>query len=218
MSVIGIDEAGRGPVIGSLFMAGVVVKPSQKQILKKWGVKDSKLINAEKRELLYEKIINKFPHKIISFSAQEIDEVLAKGHHLNLNKLEARGHAELVNAFELTKAIIDCPQKNTKGFTDYLRPMISDKNILLVVENKADSNYLEAAAASILAKVSRDREIRSLHQEIGIDFGSGYLTDPKTQPFLQAHWNTYPHLFRTQWAPYKALKEKTAQPGLSSFM
>ena len=216
MRILGIDEAGRGPVIGSLFMAGVVINKEDEITLKEWGVKDSKLLSPKKREELYEQIIAKFPYKIIQVTPKEIDAVLSEDSASNLNWLEADHQAVIIDAMDCDQAIIDCPSPNTKGYGDVLKTKVTRK-VDLIVENKADFNYLVVAAASIVAKVSRDRHIKALQQELGFDFGSGYLTDQKTQVFLHAHWKTHARVFRTLWAPYKALASGTKQQNLAEF-
>jgi len=216
MRVMGIDEAGRGPVIGSMYMAGVVIDKKDEKLLKRWGVKDSKLLTAEKREELFDKIVKRFDHKIIKITPQQIDEAMIEGSLSNLNWLEADNQAKIINEFEVDRAVIDCPSRNVNSFAEYLQRKVTTQAVL-IVENKADLNHVVVGAASILAKVSRDRDMAQLRKKIGFDFGSGYLTDPKTLPFLEKHWKDYPEIFRTKWAPYKALVIQSAQSSLSSF-
>jgi ribonuclease HII len=73
----------------------------------------------------------------------------------------------------------------------------------IICEHKADLNHLVVGAASILAKVTRDREIEKLKKSIGINFGSGYPSDPLTQDFLRKNYSKYPDIFRKEWASYK---------------
>ena len=73
------------------------------------------------------------------------------------------------------------------------------------------------AAASIIAKVTGDREIEKIKAQIGIDFGSGYMTDPKTVEFLKNNFEKYPELFRKSWFPYQELVNKKFQKNLSDF-
>ncbi|MDO8510562.1 MAG: ribonuclease HII, partial [Nanoarchaeota archaeon] len=87
----------------------------------------------------------------------------------------------------------------------------------LIVEHKADVNYLPAAAASIVAKVIRDRHIEHLKKEIGIDFGSGYMSDPKTQDFLKKYYKKHPDLFRKSWQSYKNVENAAKQKKLGEF-
>ena len=86
----------------------------------------------------------------------------------------------------------------------------------LVCEHKADFNYPIVAAASILAKVTRDRIVAKLHEEFG-DFASGYLSDPKTQEYMKTYWDKHPSIFRQTWAPYKLLQTQKQQSSLGDF-
>ena len=199
---LGIDEAGRGPLIGPMILAGVVVDESGAENLRSLGVKDSKLLLHGKRVMLYEKIVSaarKF--RIISIPPREIDEAL-NSKSMNLNRLEARACAEIINELRPDKAIIDCPSSNPAEYTAYLKGLLDDQNVQLVVEHKADVNYVECAAASILAKVTREQEIEKIKKEKG-DFGSGYPSDPKTVRFLDENYGRHPEIFRRTWATYK---------------
>ena len=91
------------------------------------------------------------------------------------------------------------------------------KKAELVVEHKADLNYIVVGAASVIAKVIRDRAVNHLISEIGIDFGSGYMSDPKTQEFLEKYHDKFPHLFRKKWQSYKNAEVKKMQKSLGEF-
>src|SRR5205814_1910154 len=99
---------------------------------------------------------------------------------------------------------------NIRAYTSYLQNGLIQP-VELVVEHKADVNHVIVGAASILAKVCRDAEVERLKQEIGIDFGSGYMTDVKTKKFLQEKWDVYPQIFRHSWAPYRRMFERTIE-------
>jgi len=87
------------------------------------------------------------------------------------------------------------------------------------VEHKADLNHLIVGAASIIAKVAREKELGKIKRKLKIDFGSGYPGDPKTKKFLEEHQGTkeYQHLFRKSWAPYADLMQKKSQKSLGEF-
>ena len=87
----------------------------------------------------------------------------------------------------------------------------------LVLEHKADLNYPVVSAASILAKVTRDAEIEKIKKEIGVDFGSGYMSDPRTSEFLKKNYKKYPEIFRKSWAPYQKIIGAKSQKNLSDF-
>lgn len=217
MLICGIDEAGRGPVIGPLVMAGVLIKENHEEKLKKLGVKDSKLLPKEKREPLFKKILEiAEDYKIISLTPDVIDKILGSPTS-NLNKLEAETTAEILNYLKPEKAIIDLPDKNAERYQDYIKRRL-DNEVKLITEHKADHNYPVVSAASILAKVTRDRYIDFLKDQFKEDFGSGYMADPKTQKFLEKHWNnTKVHFFRKNWQSWKNMKAKKTQKKLGEF-
>lgn len=218
--IVGIDEAGRGPILGPLVMAALAVKEENIKKLELIGVKDSKLLSAERREELFEQIreiVTDFRVEVIEPDA--IDLSLSEGNS-NLNWLEADTSARLVSELAPDKIIVDCPSRNISTYKDYFTAKLSSAvrdKAQIVMEHKADLNYLIVAAASIVAKVIRDRTVNHLQSEIKIDFGSGYLTDPKTQKFLQDHYQQYSHLFRKKWQPYKDVEEKKKQRTLKNF-
>jgi len=213
--ICGIDEAGRGPVIGPMVMAGIVIEKADIPKLKAIGVKDSKLLTKEKREELFIKIKSIVKaHKIIIISPKEIDEAL-ESENLNLNWLEAHKSAEIINKLKPDKAILDCPSNNIKAYRDYVKNLLKHK-AELVVEHKADVNYLESGAASILAKVTRDREIEKIQKKYG-NCGPGYPSNEITQKFLKENWEKYPEIFRKTWSSYRKHKKGKHQKTLGNF-
>jgi ribonuclease HII len=214
MKVCGIDEAGRGPLIGPMVLAGVMVKEENLPILKKLNVKDSKLHTPKQREALFKQIIEITDYYITISTPEEIDAAL-NNPDLNLNKLEAIKTAEIINNLKPDKAIIDLPSNNKEAYQEYLESHIKNKTILQL-EHKADENYPVCSAASILAKVTRDKEIKKLQEKYG-DLGSGYPSDPTTQKFLKSHWEKYPEIFRKTWATYKKVANSKKQKTLSDF-
>tara|TARA_Y100000310_G_scaffold318878_1_gene373466 strand:+ start:32100 stop:32978 length:879 start_codon:yes stop_codon:yes gene_type:complete len=216
--ICGIDEAGRGPVLGPLVMCGISVKEEDEKQLVKLQVKDSKLLTKEKREYLFDKIKDiSYKAEIIVVNPDEIDHAVNNNNGLNLNKLEAKKTAEIINLLKPDKAIVDAPSNNIKSYKEYLLGLIKNKKIELVLEHKADLNYPVVSAASILAKVTRDNEIEKLKKKIKIDFGSGYMSDPKTAVFLEKYYEKYPDLFRKSWAPYQKALDKKFQSKLENF-
>jgi len=212
MKILGIDEAGRGPVIGPMVMAGVLIKKDDK--LREIGVRDSKDLTPKKRESMYDDIIAAVDnYEIIITNPPEIDAAL-KSASSNLNWLEADKMAELIDKLKPDKVIADCPSTNIKAFRHYLSEKIKNKNIELNPEHKADENHPVVAAASILAKVTRDRSIETLKNIYG-DFGSGYLTDPKTQEFLKKDHKL--PIYRRSWISWKRVKQEKSQKKLGEF-
>jgi len=214
--ICGIEEAGRGPVVGPMVMCGVVIDESNLEKFKDIGAKDSKLLTKLQREKLFEKIKKTAKaYEIIIISAQEIDEAL-ESDSLNLNWLEAKCTAEIINKLGPNKVILDCPSNNIKAYSSYVKRLLKN-NVDIIAEHKADVNYPIVGAASILAKVTRDWEIDKIKKDIKIDFGSGYPSDPKTAEFLKKNWNKYPEIFRKNWYPYRKVVLDQDQKKIGEF-
>ncbi len=203
-------------------MAGIVIKEEDIPKLKELGVKDSKLLSKDKREDLFEQVKDlAVDFKIEVVSAEEVDENL-KNPNSNLNWLEADTSSRIVNKFKVDQIIVDCPSTNVTAYRDYFFNKLSQKvsrKAELIVEHKADMNYIVVGAASILAKVTRDREIEDLKQALQVDFGSGYLSDEKTQIFLKENFDKpeFGFLFRKTWKPFQNLINAKNQTSLGEF-
>ncbi len=219
--ICGCDDAGKGPMLGPMILAGVSIEEDKIEKLKEIGVKDSKLLSPKQREEIYKKIIKIVKeYKIIKISPKEIDEaVLSKT--TNLNWLEADKMAEIINSLKADKSIIDCPSPNIIKFSAYVKNKLNVKTEL-VAEHKAE-RFFPVGAASILAKVTRDEEIEKIQKYIPYNIGSGYPSDPITKKFLKEHGHEYPDIFRKSWATYSRFqsnnsdKKEKKQKSLSDF-
>jgi len=209
--VAGVDEAGRGCVIGPLVIAGVLAKEEILPVLTKLGVKDSKLLSPQKRESLaveIRRLTDK--HIIVKLSPLEIDRVVESGRKLHkLNRLEAENMARIIDALNPEEAYVDAADVLEERFKHHIQERMKSK-ARIVSKHKADKIYPVVSAASIIAKVERDREIALLTAQYG-DFGSGYLADPKTMIFLK-QWldkhGDYPDCVRKSWKPAKKAKNE----------
>ena len=216
--ICGVDEAGRGPVLGPLVMCGLAIKEEDEKLLRKLKVKDSKLLTKAQRESLFGRILEAASsYEVIIINPEEIDNAVDGHDGLNLNRLEARKTAEILNLLNPGKAIIDAPSNNIKSYREYLSGHVKNKKIELVLEHKADLNYPVVSAASIIAKVTRDNEIEKIKKSIGINFGSGYMSDPKTVEFLEKHYESHNNIFRKSWFPYRDITSKKFQKKLEDF-
>ncbi len=214
MIVAGVEEAGRGPVIGPMVMAICAIEEKDLDKISPL-VKDSKLLSRKQREDLFEHIKEVCEHKIIVLSPGEIDDAL-NDQGMNLNKLEGKTSAVLINSVKADKVILDSPSNNINAYRDYVKSMVDDKAVEVVAEHKADLNYKIVAAASILAKVTRDWEVDKLKKIAGEDFGSGYPSDPLTKAFIEKNWDKH-SFFRKTWSTYKKIAERDKQKGLRDF-
>jgi ribonuclease HII len=203
MRFLGIDEAGRGPLIGSMVVCGFELDDDKLSILDDLDVKDSKLLSPKKRELIFQELIKLGKYCVEIISAQEIDLAL-NDPKLNLNLLEIMTFSKIINKLKSDKIFIDSPSVNLEKIKTQVFSFISYKPEI-VAENKADFLFKIVGAASIIAKVTRDCEIEKIKKKYNVDFGSGYPSDPKTKEFLKKYDNSKIPIFRTTWEPYKKI-------------
>ncbi len=209
MLILGIDDAGRGPVIGPMVLAGCLIDEETEKKYKKIGIKDSKQLTPKRREDFAEKIKKSAEtFEIVLAYPEEIDGKNHKG--VNLNALEAVKMAEIINkinkGFDKIKVIIDCPSVNIGKWRDFLKTKIDNlSNLEIICEHKADQNHVSVSAASILAKHIREKEMQKLKEKFGDSIGSGYCSDPKTYKFLETHIKEHADkgIFRKTWGTWK---------------
>lgn len=224
--ICGVEEAGRGPVFGPMVMAVCWVKSEDEQLLRKIGCKDSKMLTPLKREEVFARIKElrnegRVGFEMIILSPKEID-LSVESEEDNLNHLELRTSAKLINRalkrVDLEKALIDCPTKNTIKFANGIKRLLK-KKMTVIAEHKADVNYPVVSASSIIAKVTRDSEIKKIKELIEKETGSGYPSDPRTKRFLQENYDEdgYSKYFRKSWITYKRAVEMGKQRSLLHF-
>jgi len=187
MLILGVDDAGRGPLIGPMILAGVLAEKPKEKLFKSSNIRDSKLVPHNERIKL-SKLIKQhsIKTKIISTFPEEIDKSLKTG--TNLNTLEAIKAASVINYLnpknKSVKVILDCPSTNTIAWKNTLLKYVRHPgNLTILCEHKADFNYPIVSAASILAKVQREEEVEKLKKQYG-NFGSGYPR-PKNKGLLK---------------------------------
>jgi len=154
-------------------------------------------------------------YEIVVLYPKDIDAALIDP-DTNLNWLEADTNAEIINKLKPEKAIVDCPSNNIEEYSDYIKKKLN-VDCELVAEHKADLNHLVVGAASILAKVTRDRMIEDIKKKVGCDIGSGYPSDPKTKEFISENYDKHPEIFRKSWQTYKNVVASKQQKGLDEF-
>ncbi|MBD3229912.1 MAG: ribonuclease HII [Candidatus Lokiarchaeota archaeon] len=218
----GVDEAGRGCAIGPLVMCIAVMKKSELEELSNWEVKDSKLISPKKRKTIYDLLIKNIKYKVKIIKPKEIDQSL-KSRFYNLNWLEADISAELTNTMleelEIKKIILDCPSNNIDAYTDYFEKKLT-KKIKILAEHKADLNYPIVSAASIIAKVTRDKIIEDIQIKNKVKFGSGYTSDSRTRAFLKEWYirhRKFPDFVRKRWKTVSNIMYEVDQKKIDSF-
>jgi ribonuclease HII len=203
--ICGVDEAGRGPVVGPLVVAGVLVENDVELV--KIGACDSKQLSPRQRETL-EKQIKAVVHKyeIIVLPASDIDD-LRKA--MTLNELEVFVFSKVIEKLKPDVCYVDAADVNEVRFGRDILARLTFKPSL-ISKHKADEMYPIVGAASILAKTTRDAQIRQiaseLEEKIHLPLGSGYPADPVTMRFLKAWLATYGDL-----PPYVRHSWETAQ-------
>jgi ribonuclease HII len=203
--VAGIDEAGRGPLIGPMVVAAVAIRVDRLEELVRLGVSDSKLLSPVEREKLYSSIVARAEHTIVvELPPEAIDTV-------NLNTLEHDTYALLVSRLyamhrsRLARIVVDTvgPPHQLEKLLRRIAPSVE-----IIATPRAELSYTEVAAASVVAKVVRDRRVRELARLYG-DFGSGYPTDPKTLEWIRRTYqrspNNPPPIVRRSWATLKKI-------------
>ncbi|WP_432645416.1 ribonuclease HII [Methanobrevibacter sp.] len=198
MDILGIDEAGRGSVLGPMVIAGVIVPEKMGKVLERMGVKDSKRLTPNRRTILSRKLRKMFDFEIVMISAREIDELRENG--VNLNEIEKNAMESIILKLKPEKTIVDAVDVKAERFQENL---CKDTGYNVVAEHKADDKYIEVSAASIIAKTERDAQIKEINNDYiksgGI--GSGYPSDPKTKKFLTNYtYDEMPDFVRKSWA------------------
>ncbi len=202
--ICGVDEAGRGPVIGPLVIAGVLASEEDFEALTQMGVKDSKKLAKNTRTRLYEEITKNYSYYSVKVAPRELDSLRKK---MTLNKIEAIKFAEIINKLKPEKAYVDAADAVPANFKKAIEETLKQPTTL-IVEHKADETYPIVSAASIIAKVERDRIIEKLSQKYG-NIGSGYPADPTTQRFLKEWYQkhkSFPDIVRESWKTIDAFK------------
>ncbi|MDD5416547.1 MAG: ribonuclease HII [Candidatus Aenigmarchaeota archaeon] len=216
-TILGIDEAGRGSVIGPLVIGGILIDEKDEKKLKELGVKDSKMLSSRQREMMYKEIKKIVKDYVtIHISAKEIDDERKR---INLNRIEAEKIAQIIKTLNPDVAVVDAPQVSTDKFKKMLMGMAKN-GTKIISENYADKNHAVCSAASIIAKVERDKEIEKIKIKVGTDFGVGYPHDERTRAFVKSALKEKKFLehIRHSWITVDDLIEENEQQKLKTFL
>ncbi len=209
----GVDEAGKGPVLGPMVVAAVSCEPDTD--LTSLGVRDSKALTPGKREALLIKIEEICKINIITVGPDRID---FRGKSVTMNDCVARAHAAAARPFHPEFLYLDACDVIPERFGETVKKMLPYE-CRVIAAHHADSIYPVVSAASIVAKVYRDRSIKVLSKEYG-EIGSGYPSDPLTIQFLTRYIMTHnvpPPCARKSWKTVDTLLKKNSQKKLSEF-
>mmetsp|Transcript_7603 Transcript_7603/g.11614 ORF Transcript_7603/g.11614 Transcript_7603/m.11614 type:complete len:322 (-) Transcript_7603:41-1006(-) len=220
--IMGIDEAGRGPILGPMTYAAAYWKKGE-NIPK--GYNDSKQMKASTRSQLFEATLDSpsIGFVIRVLHATEISQCMLRKVNYNLNAMSHDAAMQMVRAVLKMGVKIKRCYIDTVGREDVYKAKLdkafAGSDIEFVVEKKADAKYVQCSAASVLAKVTRDRIIENwsfteTSYGTSLDFGSGYPSDPKCKEWMTKNLQDpvfgYPDLVRFSWAPAKDALYKNA--------
>jgi len=210
----GVDEAGKGAVLGPMVVAAAAVLDITQ--LDSIAIRDSKTLTPRRREELFSRLTEMCLYHVVYVSPCEIDAALPL---ISMNLVVARAHATSVAALKPETAYLDACDVNAARYADTVQSLLTYPSCTLIAEHRADATYPIVGAASIIAKVMRDRAIADLALEYG-DIGSGYPSDKKTIRFLTEYIREHgapPACARSSWKTVAALLEKESQSSLLDF-
>lgn len=217
--ICGCDEAGRGPVLGPLVVAGVSFKDDSKLVELK--VRDSKKITPKRRRVLA-RIIKEIAvnYEILVIPAKDIDDMRKV---MTLNEIEANAFIKVIKKLRPEIVYVDAADVNEKRFAQDILNGLSFKPDI-ISRHKADDIYPVVGAASILAKTRRDEEVRDieleLRKKLNLPLGSGYPADPVTKRFLSIwveRFGKLPPYTRHSWKTAQKLIEEKVTKKLDDF-
>jgi ribonuclease HII len=215
--LLGIDEAGRGSVIGPLVVGGFLVPEADLPKLAELGVRDSKLLTPSRREELFGEIARVGRREHVVLAPITIDRYVRQG---RLNELEAQAFGELVRRTSPTRTFVDACDTDAGRFGARVAHWAQVETRCIIARHKADRDLPVVGAASIVAKVHRDRAIARLAKSLGAEIGSGYPSDPVTRDYVRHSLlrpgEAKPWL-RLSWATTETLKPKVPPRTLESF-
>ncbi|MDD2655634.1 MAG: ribonuclease HII [Candidatus ainarchaeum sp.] len=194
--IAGVDEAGRGSVLGPLVISCASSGRDSQRLLKKYASKDSKQLTARQREEILVELEKFCTFHTIELSAADLNRMMRKE---SLNDIEAKAMADLVKRAGDCDAMIDMPDRYSWTFRKRMEKCGLTR---FEAEHKADEKHPIVAAASICAKVTRDMRVAEIRAST-LDFGSGYPSDEKTRsalrnkaalallkPYIRDRWKT----------------------------
>ena len=202
MKICGVDDAGRGSMIGPMVIAGISIEKKNIPKLRKLGVRDSKKLSPKKRELLYKQIVKLVDdYHVIRIPPRTIDKYVFEH---NLNHLEAKKMAEVISNLNPDISYVDSCDVNAARFGREISDLSNKSKVKSY--HYADSRFVVVSAASIIAKVSRDRSINRLNKISNL--GSGYPSDKKSVNYVKkivSSKKPLPSSIRKSWKPVQKI-------------
>lgn len=219
--ILGMDEAGRGPVIGPMVFGIAGGNNNQLDVLRYNGVNDSKKLSSSTRDRFYKLISESLEiADTLVYSAKKITMMMET---MSLNEIEVEGYRELLSQYVSRSDIVYLDAAD--AVADRFGKKVTDGlKIRYVSEHKADSRYTIVGAASILAKVTRDKIIEELGKEYSEKypdippFRSGYPMDARK--FLEEYYHqfrNFPPIVRTKWKSCKRIVNRYKENSIDDF-
>lgn len=209
--IMGIDEAGRGPVLGPMVYGCLYCPLSYQKTLASLDFADSKTLKEEKREEVFEKLKanDSIGWEVDIIDPKDLSAKMLKRVKINLNEISHNSAMGLVSRVLDMGVLLTEVYLDTVGDAEKYRIKLSERfpSVKFVVSKKADSIYPVVSGASIVAKVTRDRTLRNwvldeTAENMHRNFGSGYPGDPVTKAWLDHHKHPvfgFPSLVRFSW-------------------
>ena len=214
-TVVGIDEAGRGSWIGPLVVGAFRAPRSALPAVRSAGARDSKELSPAARAQVYERLLRLGTCRSVELRPAEIDRAVASN---ALNDLEATAFARLVRDLEPSVAYVDACDADAGRFGRRVARR-AGLDVRIVARHKADRDNPYVGAASIVAKVRRDRAIERLSETLGAEVGSGYPSDHRTIEFVRRTVGVdgpRPDWLRESWATTRRVIPRRTGPTLDT--
>jgi ribonuclease HII len=211
--ICGVDEAGKGSVLGPMVIAAVGCESMDD--LNLLGVADSKKLSKNRRSELNLKIRKDFPISVVILTSEDID---LQREDITMNEIVAKAHAKALDALPCSIAYLDACDVNAERYKETVKSFVHAK-CEIIASHKADDIYPVVSAASIIAKVERDRIIEELSKIYG-NIGSGYPSDHITISYLKEYIHIHgnaPSIARLSWKTTRQLISSKDQSSLLDF-
>lgn len=202
MLICGVDDAGRGSMLGPLVIAGISIDSKKLRKLTDLGVKDSKKLSPKTREEIYDQILELSTNYYVARIYPKTIDKNVSNHALN--HLEAKYMAKVIKKLQPEVAYVDSCD---------VKPLRFGKEISFLANNAkvksyhhADDRFVVVSAASVIAKVNRDRSIKRIRKIH--DIGSGYPSDSKTVSYVKNQIlikKEIPSFIRLSWKPVQKI-------------
>ncbi len=211
MRIAGIDEAGKGPVIGPLVVCGAVCDEHTAEMIKDLGVKDSKKLSPQMRREVAKKLKEVVDYEVIILQPDELDSEMEDK---TINEILKECCAEIISKLNPDVVYLDSFDVKPERLESELEGLTGKR----IIAMHGGEREAIVAAASVIAKTTRDEIVEKLKKKYG-DFGSGYASDERTRKWLEERLKEgeIPEIVRKKWKTVEKLRQGLKQRSLSEF-